>query len=141
MRSAVLMMAMGLAAALPLTVPAVSAEGWGSGKPASWLEFRAAVAGLKPDDAKGGPVSAAAARKDAATNVAVIELPVDPVELDVPQAFESAVFDALEAARSAAAAEPRVHAVLEQRDLAVDDVLAVTKANNGSITVFVAAHG
>jgi hypothetical protein len=126
-------------AALTLSLPAIAAEGWQSDKPASWLELRAAIAGVEPDDVKASNTFTAAARQAPASDVAVVELPVEPEEITVPAAFVVAFGEVLEAAQKAATTEPRVYAALQQKGFAADDVLAVTKADNGSITVFVGA--
>jgi hypothetical protein len=136
MRSAVPYLAV-IVAALGVTLPSAAADGWQSHEPATWLQFRAALADVKSDEAKAGKAFTAVAKQTPAQNVAVIELPVDPDKIDVPAAFLVAFGEALEAARSAVAAEPRVEAALQQKGFAADDVLALTKADNGSITVFV----
>jgi hypothetical protein len=74
-------------------------------------------------------------------DVAVVELPVDPETITVPGAFIVAFGEALEAARAAVTAEPRVHAALQQKGFGADDVLAVTRTDSGSVTVFVGAAG
>ncbi len=126
-------------AALALSLPAGAAEGWGSDKPASWLEFRAAVGDIELDHMKTGSTLAAAAKQAPASDVAIVELPVEPQEIKVPAAFVVAFGEALEAARKAATSEPRLYAALQQKGFAADDVLAVTRADDGSITVFVGA--
>ena len=140
MRSAVPYVA-ALIAAVGLTIPSAAAAAWQSHEPATWLQFRAALADVKSDEAKTGKAFTAVAKQTPVQDIAVIELPVDPDKIDVPAAFVVAFGEALEAARSAVAAEPRVEAALQQKGFATDDVLALTKASNGSITVFVGADG
>jgi hypothetical protein len=131
------------AAALALSFPSTAAEGWGAGKPASWFEFRKAVAEVTlpdPDRIQKDKFAAVAVKAPVDVgDVAVVELPVDPATIAVPGAFIVAFGEALEAARAAVTAEPRVHAALQREGFEMDDVLAVTTTDSGNITVFVGA--
>jgi hypothetical protein len=133
------------AAALALSLPGMAAEGWGADRPASWFEFRQAVAGMSLPDLdrieKDSFAAVAVKTPIDVGDVAVVELPVDPETITVPGAFIVAFGEALEAARAAVTAEPRVHAALQQKGFGADDVLAVTRTDSGSVTVFVGAAG
>jgi hypothetical protein len=138
-------LAMAGAVALALSFPSTAAEGWGADKPATWLEFREAVAEMSLPDSDRIPkdsFAAVAVKTPVDVNdVAVVELPVDPEQITVPGGFMVAFGEALEAARAMVTAEPRVYAALRQKGFATDDVLAVTKTESGNVTVFVGAAG
>jgi hypothetical protein len=133
------------AVALALSFPSTAADGWGNGKPESWFEFRKAVAGMSLPDRdrieKEKFVAVAVKTPIDIDSVAVVELPVDPETITVPGAFIVAFGEALEAARAAVTAEPRVSAALQRKGFGADDVLAVTRTDSGNVTVFVGAAG
>lgn len=78
----------------------------------------------------------------ATAEVQVVELPFEPVVERRPSFLEEA-FEAFRRARTAAqsavAGDPRAMAKLGAEGFALNDVLAVTEAEDGSVTVFVGA--
>jgi hypothetical protein len=131
-------------AAIALSFPALGDDGWGkigADKPAAWFEVRAAAADVRPADPSRFEKPFAAISKKAPADVAVIELPVDPDKVAVPGAFIAAFGEALEAARDAAASDATVNAALQAKGFAVGDVLALTRAGDGSVAVFVGIAG
>jgi hypothetical protein len=141
MRSAVSTIAAGLAAALTLAVPTTADDGWRSSEPASWLQFQAAITGWKADAAKDGRIPGHPASVELEKNLTFVELPINPENINVPPAFKAAVSAALDAGRSAVAMDADLHAILQNRGYEPDDLLGVTGADDGSVTVFVGQEG
>jgi hypothetical protein len=120
---------------LAFSTPGLGGDSW------SPDQLYGAMSGIEAD-LKAARTRAAAELPAKNPGVEIVEVPAQLGAIEPPAALAPVLTSfekALDAVRSAAAADPTIAATLRARGLDADDVLAVGKTENGSLKILVEA--